>query len=235
MKPRAVLLFAMLIVALWLLRCVTAQTFRYYGFIPLNIFLAAVPLLLEPALRWVHHQVRGYAQSISLAVVGFVWLIFIPNAFYILTDFMHLNPDVLVNARDDSHHRAVQYVRGDGQYMLDSLLIFAATAFGAYVGGVALLHAYDWLQSRMSQIKARLVLAGIMLLSGVGVYVGRFGRWNSWQGLLQPWRIMSDLTHSLSTTRLQHRFLLVVLTSFIFEGLCIWLLAQHQRSSSEIR
>ena len=222
MKLKSIFYSGIVISALWFLRCLLAGTVDYYGFIVSNVFLAAIPLLLEPLFRLAKCCLLGPVEKLARLSVAAIWLLFLPNAFYILTDFMHLNSNVLVNARSNMNHASAFYLRGDGLYVLDSLLLLAATLFGAYVGATALLHAYAFFKRRLSRQKAIVTTELLMVLSAIGVYIGRYGRWNSWQGLIHPWLIATDLWDSIATAASRERFLTVVLTIFIFEVLSIW-------------
>lgn len=230
MKYKPLLIAATIITALWLLRCVIAGSLSFYGFIVGNILLATIPLLLEPLFPWIKKHAVGLVSKIARLFVGVTWLLFLPNTFYILTDFMHLNTAVLVNERDDLYDSAVYYARGDGLYVVDSLLLLAATLYGAYIGGLALLHAYNYFKRHMPYIVALLSLEVIMVLVAIGVYIGRYGRWNSWEGLQHPWAIITDLMNSLSDPAIRHRFLIIVLTLLIFQFLCILYIRSTQKT-----
>lgn len=222
MRYKQLLIFAGIVVGLWFIRCLVAQDFTTYGFIAANIFLATIPLLLQPVFGIVKKNVDGLKRGAGYLLLGIIWLLFIPNAFYILTDFMHLNADVLVNVRDDGVRYGVDYARGDGLYLLDSLLLLTATVYGAFVGGLALLKALSVFKKRFSVNIAVTLLTLIMLLSAIGVYIGRFGRWNSWEGLIMPWRIVNDLLNSLSQTVMRERFFEVVLTLMLFQYITLY-------------
>lgn len=222
MKYKTMIVCAGIITAVWLLRCILAGSFQYYGFIIWNVFLATIPLLLEIPFRKISHSLQGLRAKAGKLFLSAVWLLFIPNAFYILTDFMHLNSSVLVNQRDDAQHFGIEYFRGDGIYVLDSLLLLLATVYGAYVGGLALLRAYTFFKRHISVMQAKAALGFIMFLSAIGVYIGRFGRWNSWDGLIQPWNIAGDLISSLASSQIRERFLAVAITIVLLQLISVW-------------
>lgn len=206
------------IAALWAIRILISddQVLRY-GFIVWNVMLAAVPVLLEPLFR----RLRGWRRSfrrLGQVLLGASWLMFLPNTFYVLTDFMHLNATVLVNQRGDGNHYAIRYARGDTLYMYDSLLLFLAVLLSAYLGGAALVHAYGWLSRRWNNRLAAAALVILGVLVGIGVYIGRFARWNSWDGLYQPWNVVIDLWHNLGSATNRERFFVLMLTMLIFQG-----------------
>ncbi len=203
--------------------------FRYVFIVP-NVLLAAVPLLLAPLFLLARRHLGGGSARVAAVFLAVVWLLFLPNAFYLLTDFMHLNPDVLVNAPGGTATYALRYGRGEGLYLYDALLLFAATVFGAYAGGLALWRAYRWLRSKTSPTLAGAGLAAIMVASAIGVYIGRFMRWNSWEGLTQPHRILLDLLSDLHTPAELRRFLFTLLVMLIFQA-ASFLYMRRQKSS----
>lgn len=220
------------IIALWLIRCVCTRSITY-GFIPFNIILAIIPLLLEVSMRRAAVQLRGHLKQAGLAVLGALWLLFLPNAFYILTDFMHLNSMVLVNKRDDNYRYATHYVRGDSLFVFDSLLIFAATVLGAYAGGLALLHAYRFFVKRFTARRARVLLAIVIGLSSIGVYLGRFSRWNSWEGFIHPINIIADVIHDATDPARRGRFLAIIVTFLIFHVACLYYVWHSQSRAAQ--
>ena len=86
--PR-LLLFVMLLC--W---CGALLVFRFartgsleLGFMAWNLFLAAVPAVAA----WLFARAMGKNSSLLERIVWFVvWLVFLPNAPYIITDFVHL-------------------------------------------------------------------------------------------------------------------------------------------------
>lgn len=209
------------IFAIWLIRCLFAGSITVYAFLGWNIFLATIPLLIQPVFPWLKTHTKGVIQKIASLFFAGTWLLFLPNAFYLLTDFMHLNPQALVNKRNDENHYAIEYLRGDGLYMIDSLLLLCITLFGALAGGLALYRAYRSIRTYVSKKISMIAIGIVMVLVAIGVYIGRYGRWNSWDGILQPWAIVADLVTSLFDPVNLQRFTIVVTTIVILEVLSI--------------
>ncbi|HUC20056.1 MAG TPA: DUF1361 domain-containing protein [Candidatus Polarisedimenticolaceae bacterium] len=231
MKYRFVLTCAAVICGIWLLRIALTGNLRY-DFIVWNIFLASIPLLTMPVFTLINHRLKGYAAKIGRLITALVWLLFLPNAFYILTDFMHLNAQVSVNARHDTNKYFILYERGDGLYIYDTLLLFAATAFGAYVGGLALFYAYTYFRKKTSSTGTYMAMAAIMVLCAVGVYIGRFGRWNSWNGITQPHEVIADFFNNLVTAKTLGRFLILLIALLIFQLASLTLVYYQQKKRS---
>lgn len=129
-----------------------------------------------------------------------VWLVFFPNAPYIITDFFHLanRPgvplwyDVLLLA-------AFSWT---GIFLAIASLRTMQIVTGAYLGKSA-----SWF----------FVLLALSL-TGLGIYLGRFGRWNSWDLLLNPRTIMAEIAGSLLEPLENLRFFgfTVLFTVFLF-------------------
>ena len=151
----------------------------YYRFLLGNLFLACIPLFLSTLLRLGSHF--RFHWIVQFAIFG-LWLLFLPNAPYILTDILHLT-------------RASQ---APAWYDLALLLSCAGT--GLLVGYLSLIDvqgivarsfgsAWGWIFALMS-----------LGLSGFAIYLGRFLRWNSWDVLIAPTRVF-DLMAALIRSR----------------------------------
>lgn len=142
-----------------------------YGFLLWNLFLALIPLGVSLML------LRVERRLVALPLLA-VWLLFFPNAPYILTDLIHLSP----------------HNHGHVPLWLDlvMLLSFALVALGA---GFQSLHIVQcWLARRYSSVASWFVVIGSLGLSGFGVYLGRFLRWNSWDIVRDPAALWNDIT-----------------------------------------
>lgn len=137
-----------------------------YRFLVWNLFLAWLPYL---AALWadVAARRRGLAGGAQLAAAGAIWLLFLPNAPYIMTDFVHLPGMTFV-----------------WWYEVGTLLAFA---WSGCILGVASLHIMQGVvRARCGAAAgwAFVLLSGA--LCGLGIYVGRFLRWNSWDVFTSP-------------------------------------------------
>src|SRR4030095_1720819 len=59
-----------------------------YLFLPWNLFLAFIPYWIS---KWVGNHPSMLKHSLKRVIVLSTWLLFIPNSFYIITDFFHLD------------------------------------------------------------------------------------------------------------------------------------------------
>ncbi len=163
-----------------------------------NIFLAWVPLGFA---LWAVRRRSKWAQGIGLAG----WLAFLPNSFYIITDALHL-----IRFYERAHPYTSQYhswlvsASNDTALVLDTAIIFTAALIGlivAWYSMVVLLKRYSL--SRWLHISTAAALA---ILVPIGVFIGRAGRWNSWDILTQPWNlavgVMGDIVERCGTLAL---------------------------------
>lgn len=140
----------------------------YYLFLVTNLFLACVPLFLSTLLRLgAHFQAHWSIQSVLFVL----WLLFLPNAPYILTDILHLT-------------RASQ---APAWYDLALLLSCAGT--GLLVGYLSLIDVQTLVARTLGSAWSWMFALVSLVLSGFALYLGRFLRWNSWDVLVAPTRV----------------------------------------------
>jgi uncharacterized membrane protein len=163
-------------------------------FLSWNLFLAWIPLLLS-LLSW-----RCRRHSLLAIALGILWLLFLPNAPYLVSDLIHLKPGGVVPM----------------WYDLGMLFAFA------FVGLALGLHSLHIMQAlvkgRFGPLAGWCFVLAAAVLSGLGVYIGRFLRWNSWELLQYPEHLASDLLATLATPASTLKLLAVV---FLFGALTV--------------
>jgi uncharacterized membrane protein len=132
-----------------------------WGFLVWNLFLAWLPLGFAVAA----HAVRSRSRLLCLALLA-IWLLFLPNAPYILTDVVH--------ALRGQHY----------WYDLAMILTFAMAGVSAGVASMRVVHRT--LTTLIGPLLAAAAVAASAMLSGVGIYLGRVLRWNSWDVVVRP-------------------------------------------------
>lgn len=140
----------------------------YYVFLAWNLFLAWIPFAISQNLD----TIRGRWQTFLL--VG-LWLLFLPNAPYIITDFLHLKP------------------RPPIPYWYDILLLFSASLNGLLLGILSLLAVERFLVKRYGNRISGLIILCSFFLCSFGIYMGRYLRWNSWDIITNPIGIAADI------------------------------------------
>ena len=168
----------------------------YYRFLIWNLMLAWVPLVLA---------IVAYARArrrIGVLVVLLLvpWLLFFPNAPYLLTDFIHL---------EDQRPAPIWY---------DALMLSAFAWTGLLLGYASLYLVQLILGRAFGRAVAWLAVFGALGLASVGVYIGRFIRVNSWDALLHPARVIDVLREQHSAVPFRTAEALLALTAFLAVG-----------------
>ena len=147
-----------------LARAVYTRNFFYF-FLPWNLFLAWIPYLISASFSIQAVFRNGRLKAL---VLFSLWLLFLPNSPYILTDFVHLSP------------------RPGVPLWFDLLLIALFAWTGLMLGLASMARMHSWLKANFEKGLV-LVLMGLILLScSFGIYLGRVLRWNSWDLLVRP-------------------------------------------------
>jgi uncharacterized membrane protein len=141
-----------------------------------NLFLAWLPMLGSLAA---YNLERRHGNGLIVAACALVWLMFFPNAPYLLTDLTSLHP------------RSVPFWY--------DLMMFAAFAWtGTLLGLVSLFLMQLLVRKKAGRAASWLFAGGALLLSGFGVYLGHVPRWNSWDVFTSPLGLFSDIWYRLS-------------------------------------
>lgn len=169
------LLGAATILAILLLRAriAYAKTNEYPSLVR-NLSLAWIPFLIALAA-----YVISWSRPLLYLVVPFcvfIWLIFFPNAPYMLTEFHHLRANV-----------------SSAPLWLDVLLLIWFAWTGLFLGVASLYLIQEIVARSFGEVIAWLFTAIVIALGSVGIYLGRFLRWNSWDILQEPLPIARDV------------------------------------------
>jgi uncharacterized membrane protein len=160
-----------------------------YSFMPWNLFLAWLPLgfaLGITALR------RVPFSGPPVLGLGLLWLLFFPNAPYLLTEFIHLDPQYAVYERPIQSLASVSPHR-DIPVWFDALLILTFAWVGLLMGFVSLHLVQHAVRERLGAAWGWLTVVAVLCLSGFGVSLGRFERWNSWDLFSRPAHLLADV------------------------------------------
>lgn len=150
---------------------------RHFGtfdfrFLAWNLFLAWVPLVV--ALLAYDRYRRGTPLLRLVPALG-LWLLFLPNAPYIVTDFVHLS----------ATSRAPLW--------FDGIELSAFSWTGLLLGFVSLYLVHAVVRHRFGAAAGWLGVLPVLALVSAGVYLGRVKRWNSWDLLTQPGTKLAEL------------------------------------------
>ena len=185
-----------LVVAALLLWSVSLVSFRIYkvhdggGYSLLwNLFLAALPLAWSSIFGSAVARKRWIWAGLSFVL----WILFLPNAPYLLTDLIHLRAEVDVPL----------------WYILAMLLSCAAT--GTLIGYISLMDVHAAIERRFGFAAGWTLAIASLLGCGFGIYLGRFLRWNSWDALTHPLLFAHTVVRHFVNAHAQPRPLAVTL------------------------
>jgi uncharacterized membrane protein len=166
----------LLSISLWLIRIIGSGV-RRYDFMLWNLFLAWLPLVVSTALLQ-HVRRRGWLKwsSVGLTVL---WLLLLPNSFYMVTDLVHLQSTGEVNV------------------LFDTVLMMSFIFNGLVIGYLSLVQVHRELLKRLSLRRAHGTAALILLVVSFALYLGRSLRWNSWDVVLHPAGLLFDVSDRL--------------------------------------
>jgi len=143
-----------------------------FKFMNWNLFLAFLPWATLQ-LFYLFPKTQGI-KLIKVPIL-LLWLLFLPNAPYILTDLIHVGR---------SSYTFVWY---------DMFLVLSFSFSGLLFGFMSLLDFKDIISKYRKPFTVKLLISGIIFLSSFGVYLGRVLRWNSWDIINQPLEILTDV------------------------------------------
>ncbi len=139
-------------------------------FLAWNIFLAWIPF-------WISYYLIKPANNKKwkqLFLFG-AWLLFFPNALYIITDLVHLEINTTVPK------------------WFDAILLFASSVVGLMMAFISLYRVEDFLARIIHKKWLSMFIILILFLGSFGVYLGRFLRWNSWDIIRNPFSLLSEI------------------------------------------
>ena len=179
---------------------------RHSGWMAWNLFLAFIPLALSV---WLFRR-TSQSRSILWWVGFLVFIAFLPNAPYLLTDIIHLIHAIRTNY-------SVWIIT---LVLIPQHLLAILAGFEAYIVSLINLGYYLHRQgARKFIIWAELMTHA---LSAVGIYLGRFKRFNSWDLVTQP----NDLLETVIDDLTSKRPVLVIAITFVVLTVLYWLMKQ---------
>jgi uncharacterized membrane protein len=119
-------------------------------------------------------MVRKKKSGIHYALF-ILWILFLPNAPYLITDLIHLC----------SYSRLRQTA--------DTLLLFSAGIVGLFFYLISMGETIRWMKLNYQFSKQEFLIIAFSLLSGYGLYLGRYLRLNSWEIISNPNNVLQSI------------------------------------------
>lgn len=181
----------------------------FYLFLVWNLFLAIIPFAISTYLT------RGIKRNkLYLIFTTAIWLLFLPNAPYILTDLWHL--------RLISNHII----------WLDILIVSSFAASGLLLFYFSIIDMKKLWLAYINKKWQNLLVICTMFISSFGIYLGRFLRYNSWEIISNPFSLMNDVFDIILKPQTHLNAWLFTLSFGIFLSFGFWIFSNLKESDT---
>src|SRR5688572_8937741 len=169
------------------MRMVLTHTLRH-GYLVWNLFLAWLPLLFS--LSAVHLSRSQGTRHWKFWFLAIAWLLFLPNAPYIFTDLVHLG------------------TRAHRLFWVDLTLIVLCAWTASLLGFLSLFTMQTLVRRSYGLMASWAFVVVISGLTGCGIFIGRFLRWNSWDVLVNPFGLAAGIVNWVFTSLTDQRLII---------------------------
>ncbi len=147
------------------------------SFLVWNLFLAWLPLFFA---LWLTTQYKNKnVPSYKEIIIWLLWLGFLPNSFYLISDFIHLQSS------------------GEVGLLYDTAMISSFVLNGLLLGYISLYLVHKLMKQYFGSRVAYFIAQAVLLLSAFAIYLGRYLRWNTWDIVLNPLGLAFDVSERI--------------------------------------
>ena len=169
-----------------------------FSYLIWNLFLAWLPLIFA---FWLVRVLRRKLWSSWEALLASVlWLVFLPNSFYMISDFIHLQDLARVDI------------------LYDTVMFTSFIYTGVLLGFASLFLVHQELKKRFSSRAAAGWIAITLFICSFAIYVGRDLRWNSWDILTNPGGLLFDISDRIQHPSAYPQMTITVVSFFVLLG-----------------
>ena len=161
-----------------------------------NIFLAIIPFLISSLL--LYFKKEKHLSPVFLIIGMILWILFIPNAPYIVTDFIHLGTTKFI------------------PIIYDIILLFTSACLGLVLFFFSLSHIEEIVKMKYQTNATSFIMGGLLFLISFGVYLGRFLRFNSWDAFFNHFSLIQNVWLIISEASLHIEVYLYTILFFLF-------------------
>ena len=167
----------------------------WYYFLIYNLALAYLPALLA---WWLIIRLKNAPWlSTGNIILTILWLGFLPNSFYMITDLIHADTSIGID-------------------LLYNIVMIMLCIFNAVVAGyISLYLIHTQLLKRFYYRYVHIFIGMVLLLCSFAIYLGRFLRWNSWDVIVNPLGLLFDVSDSIESPATHPEVLSTTLTFFL--------------------
>ena len=167
-----------------------------YDYMLWNLFLAVIPYCFSILIyqHFSHHCRKSFYVLFVL-----LWLLFYPNAPYIITDIKHF-----------------RFTYGVPSW-IDILMLFSFAWTGLILGFASLRMFHIVLENNFGRIWGWLFVMIVIILGSFGVYLGRYLRYNSWHLFTEPQTLLTEINNIILNPHLYPGiYSMIILFSLFF-------------------
>jgi uncharacterized membrane protein len=172
-------------------------------FLGWNMVLVGVAFYIGVWIVKMHQKMH----KIQLILMLILWMLLFPNMMYMLTDFIHFqNTSFFINYADvyDLNFR--------------SWTLFLHVLTGAFYGSYLAIKSFDDIiivVKKYINIHFGIISITVFGLSSLGIYIGRFLRYNSWS-ILEPLRLLNGLIESAELFTIFFILMFIIIHYFVY-------------------
>lgn len=185
----------------------------------INVGFAMIPLIVIVYL-YQRFQENMFKIDVVLIIGLIVFFFFYPNAFYILTDFMHIDSlDFYYHEVVSVYPEATKTVYRliiDPYFMMFHIIVSAS--IGAYAGIQSLLYLEEMVKQKFeNKVLTNFVVVFMLVMSSLGIYLGRFLRFFSFD-ILRPFYLLKTFFNATDLFTFSFVFFFSIFEIIIFYG-----------------
>jgi uncharacterized membrane protein len=178
-------------------RVFVTDTNRYW-FLFWNLLLAWIPFFIIILLKSELSK-KSWRNTLPVCL-SVLYVLFLPNSFYIISDLIHLQ------------------TTGDIGVLYDSVLFMSIIMNGLIAGMTSVFFLHTELIKRLGTKPAHSLIALLFTVVGFAVYLGRSLRWNSWDVLARPFGLIYDVSERIINPLAYPQFFVTTLTFALLLG-----------------
>ena len=177
-----------------------------YNFLIWNLFLGFVPFMVALLIQ----LFEKHLSNLILVFGSFIWILFYPNAPYMITDLIHVQ----------ASSTTVIY---------DTLMIFSFSLLSLFFGFYSIKLMQSVINKRLKGRKSsnkinNTIVIFTLVLSSFGIYLGRILRLNSWDLFTEPFKTIGVIfEHIFPVTKNPETYAITIVFTLI-QGFLLLLL-----------
>lgn len=200
--------------------CVSIVFFRLedVSYLIWNLFLAWIPIFFAMWYYRLQKNKKDILKKILSILVFLFWLFFYPNSIYMITDYIHLSKltfyHVIKSGVYNPERKVIYSLKGAvwSEFFFISMAAFLACALGVF----SLYVVHKHIKEKYGLGVGLIFVLIANCLCGYGLYIGRFIRFNSWDVLVEPKKLLDFFINNINKDTLVFSICFSILSLFIY-------------------